>query len=253
MAERESMILTLAAEDEWRPPIPDISHIETEDDTPVDNLFSEKAMRLLADILVNGWHGPADGRAFVVMTNVGLFAGLRQPPLVPDLLLSLGVTYPEDIGAKEHRSYFIWEYGKPPDVVVEIVSNRKGDELSDKLLDYARIGVSYYVVHDPYHHLGQTTLRVFENTGGHFRELTDFWLDTVGLGVTLWDGEYEGVHNRWLRWCERDDALIPTATETIRQAEDAIAAEHARASAAEQRAEALAARLRALGIDPDAA
>ncbi len=267
MVDRTQLNRTLIDDDDLTPPIPDISHIETEDDTPVDNLFSEKEMRLLADILVNGWRGPADGRPFVVMANVGVFSGLRLPALTPDLLLSLGVTYPADIGAKEHRAYFVWEYGKPPDVVVEIVSNQKGDELSDKLLDYARIGVSYYVVHDPYHHLGKETLRVFERKGSSLRELSEFWLEEVGLGLVLWQGEYEGVANLWLRWCTRDGVLIPTGREATLSAAAVAAAEQARAAQAEQRAaqaeqlaeaerqraEALAARLRALGIDPDAA
>ena len=257
---------TRAEDEELWPTTLDISHIETEDDTPVDNLFSEKEMRLLADILVNGWRGPADGQPFVVMTNVGLFFALQQPPMVPDLLLSFGVTYPEELNAKEHRSYFVWEYGKPPDVVVEIVSNRKGNELGDKLLDYARRGIPYYIVHDPYHHLGEATVRVFESKGGRFRELTDFWLEEAGLGVTLWEGEYEGVPAHWLRWCDRDGALIPTGAEVKRRAEVVAAeaqalaeverqraeTERQRAEAERQRAEALAERLRALGIDPDA-
>ena len=40
-----------------------------------------------------------------------------------------------------HRSYFVQEHGKPPDVVVEIVSNRRGCEDSNKLEGYARIRV----------------------------------------------------------------------------------------------------------------
>ena len=75
---------------------PDISHLVTEDDTPVDNLFSEKQMRLLVDSLYNGWIGPSDGRPFLATTDVALYYALRMPPLVPDLLLSLGVAPPAD-------------------------------------------------------------------------------------------------------------------------------------------------------------
>ena len=50
---------------------------------------------------------------------------------------------------KSHRSYFVWEYGKVPDVVIEVVSNREGGEDSDKLAAYAQIKIGYYVIFDP--------------------------------------------------------------------------------------------------------
>jgi len=65
-------------------PRPDISHLVTEDDTPVDNIFSEKQMRLLAGSLYSGWAGPSDGRPFLSMTNVALYSALHTPALVPE-------------------------------------------------------------------------------------------------------------------------------------------------------------------------
>ncbi len=38
-----------------------------------------------------------------------------------------------ELAGKKHRSYFMWEFGKPPEVVIEIVSNREGEELERKL------------------------------------------------------------------------------------------------------------------------
>ena len=61
----------------------------------------------------------------------------------------------------------------------------------------------------------------------------------------MWEGEYEGVKAVWLRWCDREGNVIPTGAELAE-------AERARAEAERARAERLAARLRALGIDPDA-
>ena len=65
------------------------------------------------------------------------------------------------------------------------------------------------------------------------------------LGLTLWEGDYEDVRGVWLRWCNLDGSLLRTGQENA-------AVERARADEASQRAEALAAKLRALGIDPDA-
>jgi hypothetical protein len=70
---------------------PDVGHLVTEDDRPVDNIFSEKQQRLLTEPLYNspGWVG--EGRSFLALANVGLFYAIRQPPYVPDMMLSLDV------------------------------------------------------------------------------------------------------------------------------------------------------------------
>ena len=103
-------------------PVPDLTHIITEDDTPVDNIFSEKQQRLLSESLNLSWK---PGTPFIAAANVGIFYALHEPPIVPDMFLSLDVQVMEDMWKKENRSYFIWEYGKPPEMAVEIVSNRR--------------------------------------------------------------------------------------------------------------------------------
>src|SRR6266436_6633958 len=118
--------------------LPQVDDLVTEDDTPVDNLFSAKQQRLLVEPLYSSWAGPGDGRPFLADANVGVFYSVRQPPLVPDAFLSLDVQAPEDLWTRSNRSYFTWEYGKPPDVVIEVVSNQKGAEAERKLRDYAR-------------------------------------------------------------------------------------------------------------------
>lgn len=242
----------------------DISHIITEDDAPVDNLFSERQMRLLVDSLYASWTGPGEGRSFVAMANVGVFFQLHSPPLVPDVLVSVDVTLPPEPWEKQHRSYFVWEYGKPPDIVIEIVSNKVGDELGDKLLDYARMGVGYYIVYDPERFISPMPLRIFTRNSLHFAEVTDTWLSQVGLGVTLWEGEYEAMSGVWLRWCDQQGVILATGQEALAQSQQQLEQERQRAeqeaqraeqeaqraTAAEQRAAALAAKLAALGIDP---
>jgi len=245
--------------------IPDVSTLVTEDDTPVDSIFAERQMDLLKECLYTGWTGPGDGRSFVAMSNVAFYFALRQPPLVPDVLVSLDVQAPEDVWMKEHRSYFLWEYGKPPDVVVEIVSNRIGGELTHKLVEYARLGVVYYVVYDPYHHLGPQALRIFTRQGPGFGEMVDAWLPGMGLGFVVWKGEYQGIWAPYLRWRDGNGHLLASAEEAAvlarQHAMEAQAAvdqeraraeqERARADQERARADQLAAKLRSLGVDPD--
>src|SRR5690348_8163846 len=96
---------------------PDTSHLITEDDTPVETMLPEQHYRLLTEPLNSSWAGPGQGRPFLVSANVGLFPVPHNPAIVPDVMLSLDVTAPEDLNRV--RSYFVWEFGKPPDVVIE--------------------------------------------------------------------------------------------------------------------------------------
>lgn len=225
-----------------------IETIVTEDDEPVDNLFSAKQQRLLARSLYASWtpqpneDQPTERRKFLADANVGLFFSLYESPLVPDFFLSLDVEPHEDWYAKEHRSYFVWEFGKVPEIALEIVSNRKGGELVNKFKAYARMGVSYYVVYDPLKRLSQAVLCVYElGFGKRYRPRKDYRLPELGLSLTLWRGVFEGKEDTWVRWCDAEGKLIPTGEERAIEAE-------ARALSAEQRAaqaEAELAQLRA--------
>ncbi len=234
----------------------DISHLVIEDDTPVDNFQSEVQQRLLVEPVYSSKALPTP---FLAAANVGLFYKLKGDPIVPDVLLSLGVQRAEDLSQRRNRSYFVWEFGKVPDVCIEIVSNQEGDELtlSQKSQQkgkevckkdiYAQIGVPYYVVFDPLRQIqgeremNRALLRVWTLTSGRYVELTPVegivelgqpvWLETVGLGLTLWEGQFEEAVTRlWLRWCDRQGQVIPTGAE---------------------RADRLAQKLRQLGINPD--
>lgn len=219
--------------------LPSAEHLVTEDDTPVDNFASEKQQRLLTEPLYSSWAGPGEGRPFLAAANVGLFFSVEEPPLVPDVFLSLDVTVPEKWWDKgRRRAYFFWQFGKPPEVVIEIVSNRVGGETDTKMRTYARIGIAYYVIYDPLEQAQEGVLRAYELMPRRaYVETSPELLEGVGLGLTLWEGEFENRHARWLRWQDESGILIPTGAE--------------RAEQAEQRAERLAAQLRALGVEPE--
>jgi Uma2 family endonuclease len=229
----------------------DISQLVTEDDTPVDNLPSEKQQRLLTEPLYSLPFQPPDTDVFLVAANVGVFYATHQPPLVPDVFLSLGVQIADNFWEKKHRSYFVWEFGKPPDVVIEIVSNREGNELDSKLIDYANMAVKYYIVYDPSGQLSRTQLQVYELRGRFYSAMNTTWIDQVGLGVTLWQGTFEGKEDKWLRWCDRDGNVIPTGAEKAQQESQRANQAQAQLEQERRRTEQLAEQLRALGIDPD--
>ncbi len=249
---------------------PSVEHLVTEDDTPVDNIFSEKQQRLLTEPLYTSWISDVP---FLALANVGLFHSVRVPPYVPDVLFSLNVQLPESLFPKSNRSYFVWEYGKSPDVVIEIVSNREGNEDRDKLIGYARMGIPFYVIYDPEQWLRAEKLRSYELRGGRYEQLPGEaqWMPSIGLGVALWDGDFEGHQDRWLRWTDltgnpiatgaeragleqqRADAEMQRADVEMQRADVEMRradAEQQRADAERQRAEILSQQLKRLGIEP---
>ncbi|AFZ25590.1 Protein of unknown function (DUF820) [Cylindrospermum stagnale PCC 7417] len=241
--------------------VPDANLLVTEDDTPVDNLPSEKQQRLL----VGSLYSSLQNQTFLAAANVGIYYTYGEPAIVPDVFISFDVQVPENWWEKQNRCYLVWKFGKTPEIVVEIVSNKEGEELERKLRIYEQMRVSYYIVYDPNHQLGEQILRVYQLSGRYYFETQETWLEQVGLGVTLWEGQFEGRHDTWLRWCYQDGAVLPTgderadqeklekevAEQRAQQAEQRSQQAEQRSQQAEQRAQLLAERLRALGVDPD--
>ena len=248
----------------------DLDHLVTEDDEPVDNFFSAKQQRLLVESLYSSWAGPGDG-PFLADANIGVFATARATPVVPDVFLSLNVQVAQNWWHKRHRSYLLTEFHKPPDVVIEIVSNQKGNEDQSKLQEYANLGIRYYLIFDPTEQLKQGVLRLYELRNQQYVKLTTPWLAAVGLGVTLWTGTYEKQTDSWLRWCDAAGNLILTgaeralqehhdkelvqsqlAQEQQRADQERYAKEQVQSQLAQERQqkEHLLAQLRALGIEP---
>ena len=259
--------------------VPNYDLLVTEDDKPVDSIYAERQHWLLTTPLNESWKGPGDGCAFFCTTDVALFHTAKEPPFAPDALLSLGVAPPQgDLSLKENRSYFIWKYGKPPDALVEVVSGTDGGELTTKLKGFARLRATYYIVWDPFLYLGDIKLYCFMLEHGNYLPC-DPWFPDLELGVKIWEGVFQNTQATYLRWCDRQGNLIPTASERVKQEKqhadqmqqraehekqraehekqraehEKQRAEHEkqRAEHEKQRADKLADKLRAAGIDPD--
>jgi hypothetical protein len=228
----------------------DYDALVTEDHMPVDRIFIEKLYRLLTRPLYASWPGPGEGRPFLVLVNVGWFYQRKTPGVVPDCLLSLDVTCPEDLQVKEGHSYYQWDMGKQPDVVIEAVSDRAGGEESFKKALYARLGVAHYAVFDPKHLLSEETLRTYELIGGVYRLADPGPWPNVGLGLRLWPGRFEGVEDTWLRWCDATGAILPTGEERASQLAERVSQAEDRARQAEDRQRELAEELRRLKGEP---
>ncbi len=187
----------------------------------------------------------------------------------PDWFLVIGV--PRLYDQRDLRlSYVIWQERVSPLVVVELLSpgtekedlgetSREPDEPPTKWDVYEQIlKIPYYLVFDRY----TDTLRAFQLTNDRYQELDlsdrRLWVPALNLGLGLWQGSYQGITRLWLRWYDQQGEWIPTDAEANQRLQqeaerDRQRAEiaEARAQDAEARANALAQRLRELGIDPN--
>jgi Uma2 family endonuclease len=230
--------------------IPNIDHLITEDDTPVDNFASAKQQRLLTSTL----YSTLDV-VFLAEANVGIYHAVKSPPIVPDVFVSFDVEVPENWWEKQQRCYMLWNFGKPPEITIEIVSNTVGDELGKKLAIYENMRVSYYIVYDPSHKISPESLRIFELSGRRYHEISSHWLEQVNLGLILWDGEFEGRSDNWLRWCDGDKNILLTGDERANQEQQRANQERQRADEQQFKAEKIQqtaiAQFLKLGLTPE--
>jgi hypothetical protein len=130
--------------------------------------------------------------------------------------------------------------------VIEVVSDRTGGEDSLKKSQYAQLGVLYYAVLDPEHYLSDELLRIWELRKKKYERIAPGYWPEIGLGLTLWEGTFEGHTDTWLRWCDEKGEVIPTAEEQAQQANDRARKAEDRAQKAEDRIRELEEALRRL-------
>jgi len=189
-----------------------------------------------------------------VGTDLNLYYDVRHPlwHKRPDWFAVLGV--PRLYNNRDLRlSYVLWQEGVAPVVVVELLSpGTEPEDLGRTALDgrqppskwtvYEQIlRIPHYVVFNRY----TDTVRYFELTDGGYQEAQSpgqrLWLPEAGLGLGLWRGRYQGLERCWLRFLDAEGAWVPTPLER----------EQRRAEQERQRAERLAAQLKALGVEPE--
>ena len=237
----------------WEPG-PDELRLPSCDDEPVSqNTHQEVAIAECAGSLRLRWHGRQD--VFVGVDqflywnkSYGRKRTKANAPLAPDVYVAFGVAN------RLRRNYVVWEEGKPPDFVLEVISpsSRKRD-VNEKPRRYAKIGVQEFFLHDPYGKL-DPALAGFELRRGlrrRYRRVPAERLPNGAMGVpSKMLGLYLCIrpagHDPMLGSLVWYDPVarefLPTRPELLADKREAVA----RADAAEARADALAAELAAL-------
>jgi Uma2 family endonuclease len=214
-------------------------------DDPVENIQQPALAAALTDALgAAGLITPT----MLVASNFALLATVKQQLVIkaPDWLLvpQVDPVSPDTI----RKSYTPNLQGDPVAIVMEFLSDEDGNELSlratfpyGKLYFYERIlKVPTYVTFDPYE--AALEVRQLQANGRYSRQPPNaqghFWIPAVQLFLGIWHGNRLTQTADWLRWWDANGNLLPWPAEQVKQERE--------------RAELMAAKLRELGIDPEA-
>jgi Uma2 family endonuclease len=228
--------------------LPSSDELPDSDDTPVDNELQILVPTLLRAILNWLWgdslrDSSASRNDWFFGVNMGVYHTTGKSPripIVPDGFLSLGVERQK--GQYGRKSYVVWEEnGIVPIFVLEIVSQTYGGEYDEKISDYAHLGALYYAIYNPQFHKRDKhdSFEVYRLVDEEYvRQLGEpVWMPEIGLGIGREIGINENWRREWLYWYNQKGTRFPTPDEVAQQER--------------QRAERLAERLRAMGIDPE--
>lgn len=163
---------------------------------------------------------------------MGIYYIGNKSAIVPDAFLSLGVErFVDDNG---RSSYVLWEEdGIPPILALEIVSQTYNHEYEQKKLDYAELGILYYIIYAPTRLRRKCqSLEVYRLVNSEYvlQPGDKIGMPEVGLGIGREEGTYQDRTREWLYWYDENGN---------------------RHSTQEEQMQALLAKLQARGIDPN--
>jgi hypothetical protein len=164
------------------------------------------------------------------------------------------------------RSYVLWKECVRPLVVMEYVSGDGSEEHdttpnTGKFWVYEQaIGAAFYVIFDPQ----RSALECYQLVNGRYQQMSAnaqgrYLIAPMKVELGVWEGVFRELNGAWLRaWDPSTGNMLPLIEERAEAAEAGL--EETRSLLTEQinktdaerkRADALAAKLRELGINPD--
>ena len=237
------------------PAVPGISLPPTQDELPCDDGMPMETERhkLQMDLLIyplkpwldrNPEGGYVGGNMFVYFS---LEQVRQQDFRGPDVFVAL------EVPRRERKSWVVWEEGKGPDVVIELLSEAtaREDKGRKKLIYQNQLRVAEYFWFDSFNPDDWAGFALWH---GVYRALPldhrgRLISERLGLALTRWQGVYADVETTWLRWATLEGDLLPTSRELLEVETQRVKQERQRAEAEARRAdaaEAEIARLRAL-------
>jgi Uma2 family endonuclease len=187
----------------------------------------------------------------------------------PDWFLVVGTTRMYR-GQSSRSSYVVWDEGVPPIIAVEFLSpGTEADDLGRfaakpprpkrnhppaKFVVYEQIlKIPNYIVFDE----ETAQIRFFRLVNGQYQEQAlaptnpRLWIPELAIGLALWTGKYQELHQPWLRWCDQTGQLFPTLEESNAAAQREIETAQVSAQAAIAQNRQAITNLLAAGIAPE--
>ncbi|NER95406.1 MAG: Uma2 family endonuclease [Symploca sp. SIO1B1] len=217
--------------------LPTAEDLPETDHQPVDSELQIWVSTLLAILLNWLWKERND---WFWGVNLGIYYDPEKSAVVPDGFLSLGVELmPSERG---RLSYVLWrENNVVPLLVLEYVSKTYGQEYDQKMVDYAQMGVLYYVVYNPIycHRRQHQPLEVYRLVKGKYVLQTQepVWIEEMGLGIGRGRGTYKGWTREWLYWYDREGNRLLAPEEEIDSIEQQLQLERQQKRQAQQQFE----------------
>jgi len=218
-----------------------MAELPWQDNTPMDSDYHRLQGMLLQECLRAYYADRTD--VFVGADMAVYYSSLearRNEFRAPDFFVVLDAL-PREGG---RLSWVVWEEERAPSLVVELLSHStEAIDRGRKMTVYAKaMRVQEYYLFDPLDgrfEAYRLDMHALELRPVPVDEATGVSSSLLDLRLAVVEGNFLGVRNRWLRFVTPSGALLPTGEE--------------RAQAEAARADRLAAKLRALGIDPESA
>ncbi|HEY9702102.1 MAG TPA: Uma2 family endonuclease [Allocoleopsis sp.] len=158
---------------------------------------------------------------------------------------------PPLLNGQRRRSYVMWRELIAPLIVIEFVSG-DGSEERDRTPKKGKFWIYENVLRVPFYaiyEVDKNRVEVYFLIKGNYQLLPEnerghYPISTLGIELGIWDGVYQNMRLPWLRIWDLQGNLLLSGQELA-------ILERERADLAIQKAERLAAQLKALGIEPE--
>lgn len=193
-----------------------------------------------------------DGQ-YCIGQDSGIYWRMTEPPErgaeAPDWFYVPNV--PPTINGEIRRSYVLWQEYIPPLIAIEFVSG-DGKEERDQTPVTGKFWVYEIVIRPAFYgiyEVKKASVEVYHLVENRYELLAanergHYPINPLGVELGIWQGEYQNATLPWLRWWDCQGNLLLTGDERANLESQRAEQEH-------QRAERLAAQLRAAGIEPE--
>ncbi|MBD1925271.1 Uma2 family endonuclease [Trichocoleus sp. FACHB-90] len=226
--------------------LPDHTQLPESDGTFVKNLQEHPQSILLTDSIEPVLVQLHPDRQYCIGQDSGIYWRITEPPErgaeAPDWFYVPNV--PPTLNGKVRRSYVLWQEYVAPLIVLEFVSG-DGSQERDRTPITGKFWVYEQAIRVPFYGIYEVNLarvEVYQLINGRYHvmqpnERGHYPIEPLGVELGIWQGQYMNMELPWLRWWDHEGNLLLTGWE--------------RNQLAEERAERLAERLRAMGVNPD--